>query len=245
MRIKHILILIFLIFLYLNLSCKKLNVEKLTLLDYSNNNKIPKINLIKSGEKIEILDLPYCKKKFRVEYGSNINYIKNNGRKIFQDILKPYDQQAFIDSEKQGLTQISWEKSIFTFNNKPVPLELHFTHKNQNTHKITRIIFPLSLRSQIKENFSDDLKENTKLSILLQKPSDVPNLLKGQINIGKIKNFSLCEKEKYKIEQDKFFIFETPNDETILIAKPQIFDKELGLTILKNLEEPVNNFIKN
>jgi hypothetical protein len=30
-----------------------------------------------------------------------------------------------------------------------------------------------------------------------------------------------------------------------MIAKPQIFDKELGMTILKNLEEPDYDFIKN
>jgi hypothetical protein len=37
---------------------------------------------------------------------------------------------------------------------------------------------------------------------------------------------------------------ESPNNETILIAKPIKFDKQLGLTILKNLGEPDNNFIK-
>ena len=29
-----------------------------------------------------------------------------------------------------------------------------------------------------------------------------------------------------------------------MIARPQIFDKELGLTIMKNLEEPYYDFIK-
>ena len=29
-----------------------------------------------------------------------------------------------------------------------------------------------------------------------------------------------------------------------MIAKPQVFDKELGLTIMNNLEEPDYDFIK-
>lgn len=246
MQIKYVIILtIILIFLYLNLP----DIEKMynsiqPVDDNLPNIKIPKINLIKPGEKVEILDLPFCKKNFKVEYGSNTNYVQNDGKKIYQDILKPHEQLAFIDSKKQGLTQISWKKSFFTFNNKPVPLELHFTHQNPNTGKVTRIIFPLSLESKNKENFSNVLDKLGKLTILLQKPVDVPDLIKGQINTGKIKSFNLCEPEKYIIEQDKFFIVESPNNETIMIAKPQVFDKELGLTIMNNLEEPDYDFIK-
>jgi len=265
MQVKYvILITIFLLFLCLNLPDNNKKVEKMKssirpFENQSSNLIIPKINLLKSDERIEILDLPYCKKNFKVEYGTNINFILNDGKKIYQDILKPNEQQAFIDAQKQGLTQISWRKSAFTYNNKQVPLELQLTHLDSKTGKITRIIYPLSLESETKEKFTNISKKNKKnkkkrvkrildergkLSLLLQKPSDIPSLIKGQVNTGKIKSFNICDDEKYQIEQNKFFIAESPNNETILIAKPIKFDKQLGLTILKNLGEPDNNFIK-
>lgn len=283
MQVKYVLILtIFLIFFYLNLPDENHKIEKMSptikpIDSGLSNVTIPKLKLLKPGERIEILDLPYCKKNFKIEYGSNTNFIINDGKKIYQDIIKPHEQKAFIDSEKQGLTQISWKKSFFTYNNKQVPLELQFTHLDSKTGKITKIIYPLSLESKTKENFSEDyskeksktkeekkakkvlkkkakeekkinkrkiLDESGKLSILIQKSSDIPVLSKGQINTGKIQNFNLCEKEKYNLEQDKFFMIDSPNNETILIAKPLKFDRELGLTIIKNLEEPDYDFIK-
>ena len=268
MQVKYILILtILLIFLYLNLPDQNQEIEKMS------STIKPKLKLLKPGETIEILDLPYCNKNFKVEYGTNTNFILNDGKKIYQDIIKPHEQQAFIDSEKQGLSQISWKKSFFTYNNKQVPLELHFTHINPQTSKVTRIIYPLSLESKIKENFSESeaeakkkkkekkkekkekkkekkinkkkvLDEFGKLSILIQKSNDIPKFIKGQVNTGKIQIFNVCEQEKYNLEQNKFFMVESPNNETILIAKPLKFDRELGLTIMKNLEEPDYDFIK-
>jgi len=272
MKVKYVVIItILLLFLYLNLPNDKQKVEKMnsSIKPYDNQSSnliIPKLKLLKPGEKIEILDLPYCKKNFKVEYGNNINYIKNDGKKIFQDILKPNEQQAFIDAKQQGLTQISWKKSIFTFNKKQVPLELQLTHLDSKTGKITKIIYPLSLESDNKEKFGNlsskkkkknkknkknkkkrvkkILDEKGKLSLLLQTPNDIPSLIKGQINTGKVKSFNVCNDEKYFIEQNKFFMAESPNNEIILIAKPIKFDKKLGLTILKNLGEPDNDFIK-
>jgi hypothetical protein len=245
MQVKYIIIMIILlIFLYLNLS-ENQDIEKMISTNFSANNKIKKINLIKPGEKVEILDLPYCKKNFKVEYGSNINFILNDGKKIYQDVLKPFQQIAYIGNNKQGLVQISWKKSFFTFNNKPVPLELHLTHQDPKSGKITRIIFPLSLESNIIENFSinNSINKIGKLSLLLKKPTDVPNLIKGTINTGKIASFNVCDSDKYIIEQNKFFIAQLPNNETIMIAKPQKFDKKLGLSIIKNLLEPDYDFI--
>jgi len=273
MKVKYVIIIIIILFLCLNLPNDKQKVEKMNSSikpfdNQSSNLIIPKLKLLKPGEKIEILDLPYCKKNFKVEYGNNINYIKNDGKKIFQDILKPNEQQAFIDAKQQGLTQISWKKSLFTFNKKQVPLELQLTHLDSKTGKITKIIYPLSLESDNKEKFGNlsskknikkvkkrikklikkrikkILDEKGKLSLLLHTPTDIPILIKGQVNTGKVKNFNVCEDQKYFIEQNNFFMVESPNNEIILIAKPIKFDKKLGLTILKNLGEPDNDFIK-
>jgi hypothetical protein len=249
---------IFLIFLYLNFT--DYNIEKMTQSQVENsilplddlklpNVTIPKINLLKPGETIELLDLPYCNQKFNIKYGSNTNYVLNDGKKIYQDILKPYEQQAYIGSEKQALVQISWKKSFFTFNGKQVGLELHFTHMNSNTGKKVMVIFPLSFDS--KETFVEVSSNETalnnfgRLTMLLQESSDVPKLIKGQVNTGKLLSFNLCEPAKFILEQKKFFFAKTPNNDVLLISKPQSFDRNLGLTILKNLQELDYDIIKN
>jgi hypothetical protein len=116
MQIKYVIILtIILIFLYLNLP----DIEKMynsiqPVDDNLPNIKIPKINLIKPGEKVEILDLPFCKKNFKVEYGSNTNYVQNDGKKIYQDIstlLSPW-----INKPKEEVIKFL-SKFIYTWDN--------------------------------------------------------------------------------------------------------------------------------
>ncbi len=273
------IVTIFLIFLYLNYPNNNKQIEKMAQTDPLKNINmdmvipfddikvppvpIPKLILLEPGQTFELLDLPYCEEKFKVEYGSNTNYVQNDGKKVFQDMLKPYEQKATIGSEQQGLTQISWKKSFFTFNGKRVGLELHFAHTNPKTGKRIRVIFPLSMSSNTslptqlnksqnstKETFANIVTDTTalnklgKLNVLLKKPTDVPELVKGRVNTGKLMNFDLCEPAKLLLEQRKFFFAETPNEELLLIAKPQPFDKTIGLTIMKNLQDPDYEIIK-
>jgi len=217
---------------------------------------IPKLILLEPGQTYELLDLPYCQEKFKVEYGSNTNYVQNDGKKVYQDIMKPYENKASIGSEQQGLTQISWKKSFFTFNGKRVGLELHFAHVNPKTGKQIRVIFPLSLSSQTdtvqtsKETFTNVVTDNMalnklgKLNVLLKQSTDVPELVKGRVNTGKLMSFDLCEPAKLLLEQKKFFFAETPSEELLLIAKPQAFDKTIGKTIMDNLQDPDYEIIK-
>jgi len=282
MKTQYIVLIltIFLIFLYLNYpDCDK-KIEKMSQTDILKNIKmntvipfddikipsvtIPKLILLEPGQTFELLDLPYCNEKFKVEYGSNTNYVQNDGKKVYQDMLKPYEQKATIGTEQQGLTQISWKKSFFTFNGKKVGLELHFAHTSPKNGKRIRVIFPLSLNSisnsnQLsKETFAnvkntDSLKGTNnisnlnklgRLNMLLKKPSDVPSLVKGRINTGKLMEFNLCEPAKLLLEQKKFFFAETPSEELLLIAKPQAFDKTIGTTIMDNLQDPDYEIIK-
>jgi hypothetical protein len=285
-----IILTILLIFLYLNYpDCNK-KIEKMSQADILKNINmnmvipfddikipsvpIPKLILLEPGQTFELLDLPYCNEKFKVEYGSNTNYVQNDGKKVFQDMLKPYEQKATIGTEQQGLTQISWKKSFFTFNGKKVGLELHFAHTSPKNGKRIRVIFPLSLNSQsdsnklIKETFANikntntvkstntntntntnknnisDLNKLGRLNMLLKKPSDVPSLVKGSGNTGKLIEFNLCEPAKLLLEQKKFFFAETPSEELLLIAKPQAFDKTIGTTIMDNLQDPDYEIIK-
>lgn len=282
MKTQYIVLIltIFLIFLYLNYpDCDK-KIEKMSQTDILKNIKmntvipfddikipsvpIPKLILLEPGQTFELLDLPYCNEKFKVEYGSNTNYVQNDGKKVYQDMLKPYEQKATIGTEQQGLTQISWKKSFFTFNGKKVGLELHFAHTSPKNGKRIRVIFPLSLNSisnsnQLsKETFANVKNTNSlkdtnntsnlnklgRLNMLLKKPSDVPSLVKGRINTGKLMEFNLCEPAKLLLEQKKFFFAETPSEELLLIAKPQPFDKTIGITIMDNLQDPDYEIIK-
>ncbi len=290
---------IFLIILYLNypeqikqvekmeVDLKKLNIDAVIPFDDIKipSVPIPKLLLVQPGQTFELLDLPYCEEKFKVEYGSNTNNIINDNKKIYQDMIKPYEQNAFIGEEKQGLTQISWKKSFFTYNGRKVPLELHFAHFNPQNGKKMRVIFPLSLssidtykeedeeeiegfanvdkakklKSKLKNIINTKSKEKSKakgsknfadlnklgrLNILLKKQNDVPPLVKGQVNTGKLLTFDLCEPSKLLLEQKKFFFAETPNEELLLIAKPQEFDRIVGLTIINNLQDPDYEIIK-
>ncbi len=291
---------IFLIILYLNLpeqnkqvekmevDLKKLNIDAVIPFDDIKipSVPIPKLSLVQPGQTFELLDLPYCEEKFKVEYGSNTNNIINDNKKIFQDMTKPYEQNAYIGGEKQGLTQISWKKSFFTYNGRKVPLELHFAHFNPQNGKKMRVIFPLSLSSinsykeetnnveefanideakKLKSKLKDiigskekekvkakakgsknfaDLNKLGRLNLLLKKQNDVPPLVKGQVNTGKLLTFNLCEPSKLLLEQKKFFFAETPNEELLLIAKPQEFDRIVGLTIINNLQDPDYEIIK-
>lgn len=213
------------------------------------NFPIPKLKTLNPGETFELLDLPYCEEKFLVQYNANTDYIKNDGKQVFQNISKPYEQTAVIGDDKQGLSQISWKRSFFTFNGKNVGLELHFSHINPSSGKRVRVIFPLSLSRNSIETFAQDEKENSfdklaKFNLLIKQENDVPPKVEGQVNVGKLLTFDLCEPAKLILQQKKFFFAETPTGELLLIAKPQIFDYNIGMKIRDNLEEPNYSILK-
>jgi hypothetical protein len=211
------------------------------------NFPLPKINSLKSGETFELLDLPYCDEKFLVQYNANTDYIKNDGKQIFQNVSKPYEQITQIGKDKQGLSQISWKRSFFTFNGKKVGLELHFTHVNPANGRRIRVVFPLSL-SQIETFAQDELSSSLDklgaLNVLIKKDTDVPQKIEGQVNVGKLLTFDLCEPAKLILQQSKFFFAETPTGELLLIAKPQKFNYDIGMKIRENLEEPDYSILK-
>jgi len=227
------------------------------------NVPIPKIPLLKKGERYELLDLPYCDERFRASYSSNTNNIINDGSKIYQDMTKPHEQNAQIGNKPHGLTQISWKKSYFTYNDKPVGLELHFTHIEPSTGKVTKVIFPLGfppekklekftnsnkpdkehIRQEIEDDSSSSFEKLGKLNNLIKSTKDVPNKIPGQVNVGKLLSFDLCEPANLVLDQRKFFFANTAKNELLLIAKPQIFSRNVGMKILHNLNEPDEDLV--
>ena len=221
------------------------------------NVPIPKIPLLKKGEKYELLDLPFCDERFRASYASNTNNIVNDGSKIYQDMVKPYEQKAEIGNKPQGLTQISWKKSYFSYNGKPVGLELHFSHVAPATGKVTKVIFPLSFTPEKKkEGFANasaknkdiirkELEDSTlssfeklgELNTLIKTTKDVPEKIPGQVNVGQLLSFDLCEPANLMLDQRRFFFATTAKIELLLIAKPQIFSRNVGMKIMNNLNK--------
>lgn len=224
------------------------------------NVPIPRIPILKKGDRFELLDLPYCNQQFFASYSSNTNHIVNDGAKIYQDMLRPYDQKAEIGNKPQGLTQISWKKSYFSYNDKNVPLELQFTHIAPNTGKVTKVIFPLSFTPEkqtegfaniAKKNIHKSLKDKSKsgfeklgeLNTLIKTTKDVPEKIPGQVNVGQLLTFDLCEPANLMLEQPKFFFATNATNELLLIAKPQIFSRSVGLKIMGNLNEPEEDLV--
>lgn len=212
------------------------------------NVQIKKLPTLAKGETYELLDLPYCDQKFTVEYANNIDHIINDQKTIYQNMKRSWEQKAKIGQELQNLHQISWKKSFFTFNKKQVGLELQFAHVNPINGKRIRVIFPLSL-TKTTEPFADniDTKQLEKLGsldVLVKKEADIPKLVPGQVNIGKVLDIKLCEPAKLMLQQRKFFFAETPSGELFLIARPQPFNRKIGMAIRKNLIEPDYELIK-
>lgn len=226
------------------------------------NVPIPKIPLLKKGERYELLDLPFCDERFRASYASNTNNIVNDGSKIYQDMVKPYEQKAEIGNKPQGLTQISWKKSYFSFNDKPIGLELQFTHVQPSTGKVTKVVFPLSFTPEKPEEFANTsvknkdtirkkLEDSSKssfeklgeLNTLIKSTKDVPQKIPGQVNVGQLLSFDLCEPANLMLDQRKFFFATTAKNELLLIAKPQIFSRNVGMKIMNNLDEPDEDLV--
>lgn len=210
------------------------------------NAEIKKLSPLAKGETYELLDLPYCEQKFTVEYTNNINNIINDQKSIYQDMNKPWEQIAKIGKEIQNLYQISWKKSFFTFNKKKVGLELHFAHINPKNGKRISVVFPLSF-TKTTENFTNNTKLIGKLgslSALVKNTKDIPKLVSGRVNVGNVLNMKLCEPAKLMLQQSKFFFAETPSGELFLVARPQPFDRKIGIAIRKNLIEPDYELVK-
>ncbi len=235
------------------------------------NVPIPKIPILKKGERYELLDMPYCDERFRASYSSNTNNIVNDGSKIYQDMTKPHEQKAEIGNKPQGLTQISWKKSYFSYNDKPVPLELQFTHVAPATGKVTKVVFPLGftpetpqkaieeieefanasksnpnkklIRQKLESSSKSSFEKLGELNTLIKSTSDVPEKIPGKVNVGELLSFDLCEPAALMLDQRKFFFATTAKDELLLIAKPQIFSRNVGMKIMSNLDEPDEDLV--
>jgi hypothetical protein len=154
-----IFLLIFVIYmLFFRSSCSMCN-ETMENTMYASNNSIPSVNNDFSSidevfpnppksnrnQRIDLEKLPECKMPMKIEFSSNINNMMNNGNQIYQDIIKPSGQRSMIGSDNFNLKQISWTKSKLNWYDEELPLEIRLTNINNETGKLTHIIFPVKL----------------------------------------------------------------------------------------------------
>ena len=150
-------------------------------------NDIPKVVKIEKNQKgrITINTLPRCKLPIKAEYSTNMNIMINNGKKIFQDMIKSEEQKSMIANERHNLRQVGWAKSRFNWHGKEIPLEIRLTHINTVTQNLTHIIFPIKLvNSKKKERFHNTIEN---FDILSKLGNEITNLTKTDI-IAKVGN---------------------------------------------------------
>jgi hypothetical protein len=104
-----------------------------------------KKNVYSLNELIEIKKLPQYNKILNFDYGSNFNFIINNKISIYQDIIDPLQHTIEFDNTNYNLISLRWKISKFSYNNRPVGLELQLVHQNYESINNLIIILPLDL----------------------------------------------------------------------------------------------------
>jgi hypothetical protein len=100
---------------------------------------------MKRNKLIDLEKLPECKMPMKIEFSNNINNMMNNGNQIYQDIIRPNGQRSVIGNDNFNLRQISWTKSKLNWHGEELPLEIRLTNVNNETGRLTHIIFPVKL----------------------------------------------------------------------------------------------------
>ena len=118
---------------------------------------MPVLSLKNDSGKIDLEKLPKCMIPIKLDLITNYNYITNSGDQIYQDIVKPESNKAYVFNLRHNLMQVSWSKSPLQWYGENIDLEIRFTFKNSEDGKSVHIIFPLKLVNTIMntEYFTD------------------------------------------------------------------------------------------
>jgi len=224
----------------------------LVILVYQDFNK-PKIEKIMSLEdvpkvikktSIEITELNRTKPILYFEYKDTFNHVVNDGKKVYINTLKPLKNRLILDGHRFGLSTIEFHIGVTTFNEKKIPLELHFVNNSTVNDSIVRIIIPLKL-VDVYENFkainSFNIKENNTQKdnqyIKIISPRDIPSYYCCNPNQGKLKrisfNFINCflNRAKYMYE------YKPNKQNTWFYMNPKKFSKITGRKLIESLQK--------
>jgi hypothetical protein len=218
--------------------------------DFSSIDEVfPKPPQTNKNQRIDLEKLPECKMPMKIEFSNNINNMMNNGNQIYQDIIRPNGQRSIIGNDNLNLKQISWTKSKLNWHGEELPLEIRLTNINNETGRLTHIIFPVKLIDEkLTEKFDNsffgldngrDLNnektiENFDLNIDFIKNSFAGKLysdVKEDVTYYTDKLFGLFKKDSTILDLNKNILNTTQN---ILNSNP-VAQRLLNQTELKNL----------
>lgn len=114
-------------------------------------------------ELIEITTLPLCKTKVDVSYSNNKNAITNDNISIGQDIINPMIQTAELDGKNYNLVRVEFKKSQFSWNGKPIGLNLHLVHNTYNSTLNNSIVLPIDLTSDDNQTLIETFKNQSQV----------------------------------------------------------------------------------
>lgn len=235
----NIILIILIIFFFIlnfnkNIIVQDKKIEKEEMVD------LPMIEEILEPKYQEIIELKKVKPKLAFNYGTNNNYILNDGKKIWQSCVKFLKNNVTIDGFKHGLSKLEFHKSVFKWKGQEVGLELHLVNTNSENQEITVFVFPLSLIDLKLEAFTDLSYYNQKTDIatlnsLFTRIDMIPSYFCCKPNRGHMVNFNLCPIANLLLLEKHFYEQKINKNIRWLVTKPQPFDRTIGLNIISKL----------
>ena len=235
-----IIILLLLVFKYFRVKKEKVIEEEIMRLGQENMMPISSLEKLNYPKKVEITSLTKTYPQVFLRYGNNNNHIVNDGRSIWQNMVRYLNNRAIICGYRYGLSRIEWHKSVLTWKNQEVGLELHMVHNLVESNKTVSFVIPLSLVDIRRESFVDLGYNNQKSDVatvnsLITKCEQIPSYFCCTPNTGPIVNFNLCPVANIILKQTFYYKYEIGPRTTWYITEPQPFDRYIGLNIMSKL----------
>tara|TARA_E500000178_G_scaffold343763_1_gene391012 strand:- start:45 stop:818 length:774 start_codon:yes stop_codon:yes gene_type:complete len=198
------------------------------------------LDKLRTPKKLEITALKTFNPQIFLRYGNNNNHLYNDGRSVWQNMVRHLENRAIICGKRYGLSRLEWHKSVLTWNNQEVGLELHIVHSCVENKDTIIFVIPLSLVDLRTEGFTE-LSYNTQstdvatVNALITKCDQVPAYFCCSPNVGPMVNFNLCPVANVILKQKKFYQYQMSNTTKWLITEPEAFDRNIGLNIRSKL----------
>ena len=235
-----IVILCLLVFKYYKIKKDNIIVDELIKRSQEDMMSLEGLKKLNYPKKLEITDIPKSYPQLFIRYGNNNNHLFNDGRTIWQNMVRHIDNRIQICGYRYGLSRIEWHKSILTWKNQKVGLELHIVNSLVERNKTVTFIVPLSLVDIRREGFADLGYNNQKtdvstLNSLITKTEQIPSYTCCTPNSGPMVNFNLSNIANFILKQKFFYKYDMSPSNTWYITEPEPFDRYIGLNIINKL----------
>ena len=239
-KILIILIFVLMFFKYCQIRKEKAIEEEIIRNTQENMMPIEGLGKLKTPKKAEITSLTKSYPQVFLRYGNNNNHLNNDGRVIWQNMVRYLDNRAIICGYRYGLARIEWHKSVLTWKNQEVGLELHLVHTLVESKETVIFVIPLSLVDMRREAFVDlsyytQKTDVSTLNSLITKCEQIPSYFCCTPNTGPMINFNLCPVANVILQQKFFYKLDMGDRTTWYITDPQPFDRYIGVDIRNKL----------